>query len=99
MQILTSSPVPVVLAETHSFKLVVGWFPPVFAGLDKSRSIARSTALRVALNLSEGFIVLYKKVEIHFIKETIKEIFKCMFGCQIHTTTSYNHFAALKIEI
>jgi len=35
----------VVLAEIHGFKLVIDWFSPVFAGLDRSRSIARALAL------------------------------------------------------
>jgi len=39
----------VVLAEIRGFKLFMGWFSPVFAGLDRSRSIVRSTALGVAL--------------------------------------------------
>jgi len=58
MQILTFSLVPVVLVEIHGFKLVVGCFSPVFAGLDRSRSIARSTALGLTLSLFEGFIVV-----------------------------------------
>jgi len=60
MQILTFSLVPVVLADIQGFKFVIGLFPPVFSGLDRSRSIARLTALRVALSLFEGFIVVYK---------------------------------------
>ena len=58
MQYLTFLLVFVVLAEVYGFKLVIGWFPPVFSGLDRSRSIARSTALGVALSLFEGFIVV-----------------------------------------
>jgi len=34
-----------VLAEIHGFKWVIGCFSLVFAGLYKSRSIVRSTAL------------------------------------------------------
>jgi len=34
-----------VLAEIHSFKVVVGWFTPVFASPDRSRFIARWKAL------------------------------------------------------
>jgi len=48
MQILTFSLVPVVLAANHGFKWVIGCFSLVFAGLDRSRSIVRSTALGVA---------------------------------------------------
>ena len=36
------------------FESVIGWFSPVFAGLDRSRSIVRSTALGVVLNLVGG---------------------------------------------
>jgi len=32
VQILTFLLVPVVLARIRGFKLVLGWFPPVFAG-------------------------------------------------------------------
>jgi len=42
----------------------------MFAGLDRSRSIVRSTALGVALSLFGGFTVVYKKLEIDFIRET-----------------------------
>jgi len=36
------------LAEIHGFKWVIGCFWLVFAGLDRRRSIVRSTALGVA---------------------------------------------------
>jgi len=42
----------------------------VFADLDRSRSIVRSTTLGVALSLFGEFIVVYKKLEIDFIRET-----------------------------
>jgi len=51
LQILTFSLVPVVLAEIHGFKWVIGCFWLVFAGLDRSSSIVRSTALGVAWSL------------------------------------------------
>jgi len=70
MQILTFSLVPVVLAEIHGFKLVIGCFSPVSADLNRIRSIARSTALGVALSLFEGFIVVSKTLKIDFIRET-----------------------------
>jgi len=47
MEILTFLLVHVGLAEINRSKLVVGCFSLVFAGLDRSRSIVRSTALRV----------------------------------------------------
>jgi len=37
--------VTMVLAKINGFKLVIGWLSPVFAGLDRSRSIARSTEM------------------------------------------------------
>jgi len=37
-----------VLTEIHGFKCVIGCFSLVFAGLCRSRSIVRSTALGVA---------------------------------------------------
>jgi len=39
--------VTVVLVKIHGLELVIGLFSPVFAGLYRSRSIARSTALGV----------------------------------------------------
>jgi len=36
------------LTEIHGCKWVIGSFSPVFAGLDRSRYIVRSTALGVA---------------------------------------------------
>jgi len=54
MQILAFSLVPVVLGEIHGFILVIGWFSPVFAGLDRSRSIARSTALGAGPALADA---------------------------------------------
>jgi len=48
MQILTFSLVPVVLSEIHGLKWIMGCLWLVFAGLDRSRSIARSAALVVA---------------------------------------------------
>jgi len=48
MQILIFSLVSVVLAEIHCFKWVICCFWLVFAGLDRSRSIVRSTALGLA---------------------------------------------------
>jgi len=48
MQSLTFALVSVVLAEIHDFKWVKGCSWPVFAGLDRSRSIVRSTALGLA---------------------------------------------------
>jgi len=48
MQILTFSLVPVVLSEIHGLKWVIGCLWLVFSGLDRSRSIVRSTALGVA---------------------------------------------------
>jgi len=41
----------VLLAEIRGFELVTDWFSPVLADLDRSRSIARSTALGVTLSL------------------------------------------------
>jgi len=70
LQILTFSLVPVVLAEIHGFKWVIGCFWLVFAGLDRSSSIVRSTALGVAWSLYGRFIVVYTKLETDFIKET-----------------------------
>ena len=64
------------LAGIHCFELVIGWFPPMFAGLDRSRSIVRSTALGVALSLFGGFTVVYKKLEIDFIRETRDWVWK-----------------------
>jgi len=57
------------LAEIHVFKLGIGCFSLVFAGLDRSKSIVRSTALWVAWSLFGGFVV-YTKLEIDFIKKT-----------------------------
>jgi len=54
MQNLTFSLVSVVLAEIRGFKWVIGCFSLVFAGLDRSRSIVRSTALGVAQSLFGG---------------------------------------------
>jgi len=48
MQILTFSRVFVVLAEIHGLEWVIGCFWRVFAGLDSSRFIVRSTALELA---------------------------------------------------
>jgi len=45
MQILTFSMVFVELAEIHGLKWVTGCFSFVFVGLDRSRSIVRTTAL------------------------------------------------------
>jgi len=44
-----------VLAKIRSFKLVFGWFTTVCAAPERSRFIARWTALWVVLSLSGGF--------------------------------------------
>jgi len=51
MHIVTFLLVTVVLAEVLGFKLVIDRFSPVFAGLDRSRFITRSTALGWLLKL------------------------------------------------
>jgi len=47
MQILTFSPVPVVLSEIYGLKWIIGCLCLVFAGPGWSRSIVRSAALVV----------------------------------------------------
>jgi len=47
MHILTFSLVSVRLSEIYGFKWVIGCFSLVFAGLERSISIVRSTALGV----------------------------------------------------
>jgi len=51
VQILITVLVNVVSVDMHGFNVVMGWFSPVFAGPDRSRSIARSTALGVIARL------------------------------------------------
>jgi len=51
VQVLSFSLLLVMLIEVHGFEYVIGWFLLVFAGLDRSRSIARSTALGMTLSL------------------------------------------------
>jgi len=69
MQILAVSLVAVVLDEIRGFNLIVGCFTPVFADLDRSRPIARATALGVALRLF-GRASCINELENDFIKET-----------------------------
>jgi len=60
VQILTVLLVITVLAEIRGLKLVIGWFSPMFAGLDWSISITKSTALGVSLSMfGGGFVVAY----------------------------------------
>jgi len=55
-QILTFLLVIVVLDEIRGFKLIIGCFSTLLAGLDRSRSIAGVTALGVALLLFWGLL-------------------------------------------
>ena len=79
------------LEEIRSFKLVICWFTPVFAALDRCRFITRWTALMVFLSLSGSFqssVQWIGKVFYRWYQSLILEVFFVNLGVSPPASTS-----------
>jgi len=64
---LTFLLVTVVLAKVRGFKLMIAYSLCFVAWLDRSRSIARSTALGMAFSFFGAFVIIYHELKNDFI--------------------------------